>query len=77
MLAEKIKNEGVASTLSYSAGAYVCNDLYYRLLRETEGSGVRVVFVHVPRAENDEEYGKMALAISNAVNSIICEENNG
>jgi pyroglutamyl-peptidase len=66
-LAEKISNAGVPAALSYSAGAYVCNDLYYRILREFEGSGTRAVFVHVPRADGEEAYKKMAFAISSAL----------
>lgn len=34
--------------LSLSAGAYVCNDLYYHLLRHEQAYGYRGVFVHVP-----------------------------
>ena len=77
LLAERIKAEGVPAALSYSAGAYVCNDLYYRLLRENENGGARVVFIHVPRAEREEDYKNMALAISNALSAVICEERNG
>lgn len=76
-LAEKIKAAGVPSALSYSAGAYVCNDLYYRLLSEFDGSGTRVVFVHVPRADGEAAYKNMALAISTALSEIIAEEYNG
>ena len=47
-LAEKIGAEGASASLSYSAGAYVCNDLYYRLLSRFEGSGTRAVFIHIP-----------------------------
>jgi pyroglutamyl-peptidase len=76
-LAEKISAEGVASMLSYSAGAYVCNDLYYRLLRELEGSDVRAVFIHVPREDGENAYKNMAFAISGALAEIITEENDG
>lgn len=77
LLAEKINAEGVAASLSYSAGAYVCNDVYYRLLRRFEGSGTRTVFVHVPRADGEKAYKNMALAISRALAAIITEENDG
>ena len=76
-LAERINCEGVAATLSYSAGAYVCNDIYYRLLCEFEGTGVRVIFIHVPRADGEEAYKNMAFAISRALCDTISEENNG
>jgi pyroglutamyl-peptidase len=76
-LAEKISAAGVAASLSYSAGAYICNDVYYRLLRRFEGSGTRTVFVHVPRADVEKAYKNMALAISRALDAIITEENDG
>lgn len=34
--------------LSYSAGAFVCNDLLYSLLYRYQGTDVRVGFIHVP-----------------------------
>ena len=73
-LAEAIKKQGVASLLSYSAGAYVCNDLYYRLLYSFNGSGTRVLFIHVPRLDIDGGYAAMANAVALALSSIICEE---
>ena len=47
-MAEAISAAGVASNLSYSAGAYVCNDLLYSLLSHFDGSDVRACFIHVP-----------------------------
>jgi pyroglutamyl-peptidase len=76
-LAEKINEYGVTAALSYSAGAYVCNDLYYRLLDEWNESGVSVIFIHVPRAEAEENYKIMASAIANSLSAVIFEESNG
>lgn len=47
-MVEAIKAVGVMADVSYSAGAYVCNDLLYTLLSHFEGSEVRVGFVHIP-----------------------------
>ena len=47
-IAEAIKASGVPSQVSYSAGAYVCNDLIYTLLAHYDGSGTRVGFIHIP-----------------------------
>lgn len=47
-MAEAITAAGVAAKLSYSAGAYVCNDLLYSLLHAFKGTSVRVGFIHVP-----------------------------
>lgn len=42
---------GIPASLSLSAGAYVCNDLYFRLLAEESKHGYRGVFIHVPGQE--------------------------
>ena len=76
-LAERINELGVRASLSYSAGAYVCNDLYYRLLHEFEGSETKVVFIHVPRDDGENAYKNMALAVAQALSELIFEETNG
>lgn len=40
--------EGIPASLSYSAGAFVCNDVLYALLHYYSGTPVQVGFVHVP-----------------------------
>ena len=50
-MAEAITAKGLPAALSTSAGIYVCNDLYYRLLHRFSGSAVRVAFIHVPQVD--------------------------
>ncbi|MCM1188732.1 MAG: pyroglutamyl-peptidase I [bacterium] len=47
-IAEAVRSRGIASGVSYSAGVYVCNDLFYTLCRYYEKTAVRVGFIHVP-----------------------------
>lgn len=47
-MAEAICAAGLSGAVSNSAGAFVCNDTLYLLLRHYEGTAVRVGFVHVP-----------------------------
>ncbi|MBR2384098.1 MAG: pyroglutamyl-peptidase I [Clostridia bacterium] len=47
-MVEAINREGVPSKLSYSAGAFVCNEVLYTLLHEYNGTCVKVGFIHVP-----------------------------
>ena len=54
-IAKAISSAGVSSCVSYSAGAYVCNDVLYTLLSHFNGSETRVGFIHVPYSE---EQGK-------------------
>ena len=43
-----IRSEDIPAALSYSAGAFVCNDVLYTLLHRFHGTGTRVGFIHVP-----------------------------
>jgi len=47
-MAAAIEAKGIPAKLSYSAGAYVCNDVFYTVLRHFEGTAVRAGFIHVP-----------------------------
>jgi pyroglutamyl-peptidase len=47
-IVEAINASGVPSQVSYSAGAYVCNDVLYTLLAQYNGSDVKIGFIHVP-----------------------------
>jgi len=50
-MVEAIQAAGIPASLSLSAGAYVCNDLYYHLLAAEKELGHRGLFVHVPGTE--------------------------
>lgn len=47
-MVKAVNDEGIACTLSYSAGAFVCNDVLYTLLHHYRNSTTRVGFIHVP-----------------------------
>lgn len=47
-IVEVINDIGVPASVSYSAGTFVCNDLYYTLLERFRGTGVSVGFIHLP-----------------------------
>ena len=38
----------IPASLSYSAGAFVCNDVLYTLLKRYDGTGTLIGFIHVP-----------------------------
>lgn len=40
--------QGIPCALSYSAGAFVCNDVLYTTLHRCHGTPVRAGFIHVP-----------------------------
>lgn len=47
-MVEAIKKEGIPASLSFSAGAFVCNEVLYTLLHKFKNTGVKVGFIHVP-----------------------------
>ena len=47
-MVKAIKEAGIPAALSYSAGAFVCNDTLYTLLHRYNGTDTRVCFIHVP-----------------------------
>ena len=49
-MAEAVQKVGIPAKVSYSAGAYVCNDVLYTLLARYKGSKTRVGFIHIPYA---------------------------
>jgi pyroglutamyl-peptidase len=47
-ISQALKDSGIPSYVSCSAGTYVCNDLLYSLLAHFDKSNTRVGFVHIP-----------------------------
>ena len=46
--AEALRARGLPVSVSYSAGVYVCNTLFYRCLSHFYGTGTKAGFIHVP-----------------------------
>ena len=55
--------------ISYSAGTYVCNALFYALMNSLEGSDVQAGFVHLPYLPQQtlDKPGKPSLALETTV----------
>ena len=47
-MVKAIASDGIPAALSYSAGAFVCNDVLYRLLHHFDGTATQAGFIHVP-----------------------------
>ena len=58
-----ITDAGIAAALSYSAGAFVCNDVLYALLHRYDGTAVRVGFIHVPFLPQQAKEGQSAMEL--------------
>ena len=62
-----IRKEGIPSALSYSAGAFVCNDVLYSLLHAFSGTATQVGFVHVPYLPEQAKEGVPSLSLEQMV----------
>ena len=67
-MAEAICAAGLPGMVSNSAGAFVCNDTLYLLLRHYEGTPVKVGFIHVPYLP---EQGSPSLPLTDTVRALI------
>ena len=61
-IADAICALGVPSQVSYSAGAYVCNDVFYTLLSRFEHTQTRVGFIHIPYCSEQNKQPCMQLS---------------
>ncbi len=57
-----LQNRGIASGLSDDPGRYICNNIFYRIMTETNGSSVHGGFVHLPRIANVTDADRQMLA---------------
>lgn len=62
-----VKEAGIPASLSYSAGAFVCNDTLYSLLRHFDGTGTRAGFIHVPFLPEQAKEGAPSLTLDEIV----------
>lgn len=75
IMAEAVNEIGIPSQVSYSAGAYVCNDLLYTLLHRFKGTKTRVAFIHIPYCTEQNKNPSMEIdtvvkALTIAIESI-------
>ena len=61
-MADTIREAGISAHISYSAGAYVCNDLLYTLLAHFHGSAIKAGFIHVPYSTEQRKTPAMDLS---------------
>lgn len=60
-MAEAVTEVGIPSRVSYTAGAYVCNDLLYTLLNRYKNTQARVGFIHIPYCTEQQKEPSMEL----------------
>lgn len=61
---------GLPASLSYSAGAFVCNDVLYSVLHRYDGTAVRAGFVHVPYLPEQAGGDKPSMSLADIVRGL-------
>lgn len=69
-MVEAIKAEGLPAYLSYSAGAFVCNDLLFSLLYEFKDTEIKIGFIHVPFLPEQAREGVPSMQLSEIVRGL-------
>ena len=69
-MVDAAQEKRILCKLSYSAGTYVCNDVFYRLLYHHRESGVQVGFIHVPFLPQQAKVGQPSMALEEMVRGL-------
>ncbi|WP_174520544.1 pyroglutamyl-peptidase I [Microbacterium oleivorans] len=69
-IAAGLANRGIPSTVSHTAGTFVCNATMYAALHATTGTPVRAGFIHVPWAAGTAPAGAPALDFADIVDAV-------
>jgi len=71
MMVDAMKRAGYPADISLSAGAFVCNHIFYKLQKTLSGSNIRSGFVHLPLVtEQSSEFpGKFTMDLKNMVSA--------
>ena len=63
--------EEIPAALSYSAGAFVCNDVLYSLLHRFRDTATRVGFIHVPYLPQQAKEGQPSMPREQIVRALV------
>jgi len=74
-MSQAMVDAGLPGSVSYSAGAFVCNDTMYAVLHRYHGTPVRAGFIHVPFLPQQAKEGVPSMALEEIVKALeICIE---
>lgn len=62
-MVKALSDRGIPASLSYSAGAFVCNDVLYSVLHRYSGTRTMAGFVHVPFLPEQAKEGVAFMAL--------------
>lgn len=62
-MAETIQKAGLPARVSYSAGTFVCNDLFYSLRHHFHAANIGICFFHVPYLPQQAKHGQFSMPL--------------
>lgn len=65
-----IASAGIPAALSFSAGAFVCNDVLYRVLHHFDGTSTRAGFIHVPYLPQQAKENQPSMPLEQIVQAL-------
>ena len=69
-MVDAIRDAGLPAALSYSAGAFVCNDLLYSLLHRFRDTDMPIGFIHVPFLPEQAPEGVASMSLEDIVRAL-------
>lgn len=69
-MVQAISSLGIPSALSYSAGAFVCNDVLYSVLHHFRDTKIKAGFIHVPFLPEQAKENAPALPLHEIVRAL-------
>ena len=69
-MVEAVKVQGIEAAVSYSAGAFVCNDLMYGMLHRFPD--LPAGFIHVPFLPQQAKEGVLSMELETIVKALVC-----
>ena len=69
-MVDAVKGNNIPCEFSYSAGTYVCNDLFYTLRHHYNGTETGVGFIHVPYLPEQAPEGTFSMPLETIVRAL-------
>ena len=69
-MVDAIRAADLPAALSYSAGAFVCNDLLYSMLHQYRNTSLPIGFIHVPYLPEQAEEGVPSMPLADIVKAL-------
>jgi len=69
-MVDAMTQAGYPASVSYTAGAYVCNDVLYTLLHHFSGTATRCGFIHVPFLPSQAKNGQPSLELESIIHAL-------